>query len=87
MPNDIRDNEFAKVIGRAVIDPTFAEKMIKDPEAAATEVGATLEPDQVTAIKDLSAVRLRSVSDIITEQLSELAFVDNQQQQVQAQAD
>lgn len=81
-----RDEELAKVIGRAIIDPKFAASLINDPAAAAQSVGASLDDDQVRAVSDLSAVRLKSVSDIILEQFSELALVDQQQQQ-QAQAD
>lgn len=86
MPGIDRDNELAKVIGRAVIDANYADRLVQDPAAAAAEIGAELDADQLRAVGDLSAIRLKSVGNIITEQLSELAFVDQQQQQ-QAQAD
>ncbi len=87
MPKRDRGNELAKVIGRAVIDHAYAERLLEDPAAAAAEIGAELDEDQLRAVGDLSPIRLKAVGDIITEQLGISDFLDQQQQQQQAQAD
>lgn len=79
--------EFAKVIGRAVLDEDFASALTESPEVVAKSVGVRLNADQVKALKDLSPEQVASVSSALRDKLGPVAFLDQQQQQQQARMD
>lgn len=77
----------ATVIGRAVLDQSFAAALKADPAAAVESIGAELDDEELRAITDLSPDTLKAASVILQDKLPEVAFVDQQQQQQQAQMD
>ena len=52
-PEDLRT-----VAGKAIADPIFRQKLLNDPEAAVTEAGIDLSPDQMKALKDMDKAEL-----------------------------
>jgi hypothetical protein len=79
--------QLAFVIGRAVLDQDFAASLKANPQAAIQSVGADLTSEELQAVEDLSPDTLKAASVILQDKLPENAFVDQQQQQVQAQMD
>jgi hypothetical protein len=73
--------EFARLIGRAVLDQNFAEALIESPEVVAKSVGVRLDKAQLTAIKDLKVADITTVSTGLRDRLGPVAFLDQQQQQ------
>jgi hypothetical protein len=52
-PEDLRT-----VAGKAIADPIFRQKLLNDPEAAVTEAGIDLSPDQMKALKEMDKAEL-----------------------------
>lgn len=77
----------ARVLGQALVDQEFAESLHKDPAEAAHSLGVHLGPNEVQAIKDVRVNQLESVAGAIRNKLGRAAFLDQQQQQVQARMD
>ena len=46
-------DDLRTIAGKAIADPDFREKLIKDPEAAVNEAGIELSPDQMKALKEM----------------------------------
>jgi hypothetical protein len=79
--------DLSKVIGRALLDKTFAADLKKNPAAAAKSIGAKLSADEVQALSDLSASHIKAVSSLLRKKLDPVAWWDQQQQQQQARMD
>jgi hypothetical protein len=79
--------EFAKVVGRAVLDSDFAGALIESPQVVAKSVGVRLDAEQVKAIRSLKPETIDKVSSGLRDVLGPVAFVDQQQQQQQARMD
>jgi hypothetical protein len=57
------EKEMYELIGRAVADAEFRQKMMADPEEAAKEAGYTLTTEQLTALKSAAGKGLAAVLD------------------------
>jgi hypothetical protein len=79
--------DLSKVIGRALMDKTFAAQVQKDPQAAAKSIGANLSPDETKSLADVSTGHLETVSNSLRSKMNPKAFFDQQQQQQQARMD
>lgn len=43
--------DLERLVGRAVMDPAFREKLLADPEGAIKDSGLSLTPDEVDGVK------------------------------------
>jgi hypothetical protein len=57
------DKEMYELIGRAVADAKFRQKMMANPEQAAKEAGYALTADQLAALKSAEGKGLAAVLD------------------------
>jgi hypothetical protein len=55
------EEELYALIGRAVVDAEFRQKLMADPEGAAKEAGYTLTEEQLAALKSAEGKGLASV--------------------------
>jgi len=51
-------DDLRTIAGKAIADPAFREKLLKDPEAAVSEAGIELNPDQMKALKEMDREKL-----------------------------
>jgi hypothetical protein len=52
-PPIVRTPDLARVAGRALVDPAFADWLLDEPVEAAADIGATLTDEQIKAITKL----------------------------------
>ncbi len=71
----------SSVLGRAMVDATFAADLKSDPVKAANTIGVHLGPNEVKAIKDIDLQALGTVGKTIRDKFGQAAFLDQQQQQ------
>ena len=58
-------DDLRTIAGKAIADPAFREKLMKDPEAAVTEAGIELSPDQMKALKEMEGDQVeKGLSDL-----------------------
>jgi hypothetical protein len=58
--------ELAQVVGRALLDPSFASELGSDPVGAAHSLGVQLSPSDLEALKQLSPTRVSALSALLT---------------------
>lgn len=81
MSNKVNQQTLAAVVGRAVLDPGFADALHNDPATAAKNVGVHLSADEIAAVKGIDAAKLSAASAGIRSNLGTRAIFDTQQQQ------
>jgi hypothetical protein len=87
MEASMSQEEFASVVGKALLDPTFAKALTTDPETAVKSSGAKLTGPELKSLSDISAEHLAQVSSVLRTHLPSEAFFDQNQNQQQAQMD
>ena len=63
-------DDLRTIAGKAIADPDFREKLIKDPEAAVNEAGIELSPDQMKALKEMDRDQLEKGLTDLDERLT-----------------
>jgi hypothetical protein len=53
--------DFERLIGRAVLDAKFREKLLADPEKAIREAGFDLSEEEVAGLKSIDAQKTRAL--------------------------
>ncbi|MFN2241007.1 MAG: Franean1_4349 family RiPP [Anaerolineae bacterium] len=53
--------ELERLIGRAVLDPGFREKLFTDPEKAIREAGFDLTEEEIAHLKSIDAEKTRAL--------------------------
>jgi len=81
MTKVVNKHGLATVLGRAMMDPNFADALSQDPAAAASGMWVALSPDEVAAVKNLNTATLTSAAAAIRGNLGVHAIFDQQQQQ------
>ncbi|MCU1750530.1 Os1348 family RiPP precursor [Pseudomonas sp. 6D_7.1_Bac1] len=81
MSNKVNQQTLASVVGRAVLDPGFADALQNDPATAAKNVGVHLSADEIAAVKSINVANLTAASAGIRSNLGTRAVFDTQQQQ------
>lgn len=72
----------AQVLGQALIDPSFAEALQKNPTTAANSIGVHLGPNETSAVKEIQHTQIASLASQLRSKLGPEALLDVQQQQV-----
>lgn len=54
--------ELERLVGRALLDPDFASRLVKDPASAADSIGISLTTGQVSRITGLDAKALSRIA-------------------------
>jgi hypothetical protein len=52
--------DIERLIGRAVIDPVFREKLFKDPEKTIRTAGLKLTEEELAALKEIDAEKAKA---------------------------
>jgi len=63
-------DDLRTIAGKAIADPAFREKLLSDPEAAVTEAGIELNPDQMKALKEMDREQLEKGLTDLDERLT-----------------
>ena len=63
-------DDLRTIAGKAIADPEFREKLLNDPEAAVTEAGIELSPDQMKALKEMDRDQLEKGLTDLDERLT-----------------
>lgn len=71
----------ARVLGHALVDSQFSDKLKSDPAAAAQSIGVHLSGAQAGALKNIDMGQLAQVGSLIRNKLGPQAVLDQQQQQ------
>jgi hypothetical protein len=53
--------DLERLIGRAVLDPEFREKLLADPEKAVDEAGFDLSKKELAGLKSIDAQKTRAL--------------------------
>lgn len=57
--------ELERLIGRAVLDPEFRERLLVDPEKAIQEEGFDLTPEEVDLVKSVDKEKAETLAEEI----------------------
>lgn len=55
--------ELEQLVGRALLDPEFQGRLLRDPAAAAAELGIKLSDEQAMRVRKLDRAALARLSD------------------------
>lgn len=62
--------DLERLVGRAILDPTFRERLLSDPDGAVKDGGFTLTPDEMDQVREAIRQRVRqgiALDDKITD--------------------
>jgi hypothetical protein len=59
-----------QVVGKAVMDPEFREKLFADPEGAARKAGVVLTPEEIEGLKALDANKFKAIGEDIDQSVA-----------------
>jgi hypothetical protein len=57
--------ELERLVGRAILDPKFRERLLADPEKAIQDEGFDLTPEEVELVKSVDKERAETLAEEI----------------------